>query len=96
MEERLEDKVKKALAKRLKRAREEVYPKSAAGFARSARLPVHKYQDWEAGRHLPSIPDMVRLCNLLQVDPNELLPMAVSNKAKGEERRASPRMRAVP
>ena len=78
--ERFEDKVKRDFAKRLKQARLEAGFKHAAQFAEAMGEPVHTYRSWERGQYLPDIPKMARLCQLLALEPNELVPLAVQKR----------------
>lgn len=73
--------VKKDFAKALKAAREADgrFP-SAAKFATFLGVEKAAYAHWEAGRHLPDIPTMARICQLLSLEPNKLLPRTVSKK----------------
>lgn len=75
--ERFEELVKKALAKRLKTARIAAGYRFANEFARILRVEEHTYRSWERGQHLPDIPTMTRICRLLKVAPNDLMPLAV-------------------
>lgn len=78
--ERFEDKVKRDFAKRLKEARLEAGYKHATQFAQAMGEEEHTYRAWERGQYLPDIPKMARLCQLLGLEPNELVPLAVQKK----------------
>lgn len=84
--------MKKAFSRRLRRARKEAGHKHAADLARVLHIEDHTYRSWERGEHLPDLVTMTRLCKLLRVRPDELLPDAVP---AGAEEEASPRMRAA-
>jgi transcriptional regulator with XRE-family HTH domain len=78
--ERFEDKVKRDFAKRLKEARIAAGYKYANQFAQAMGEEEHTYRGWERGQYLPDIPKMARLCQLLDLEPNELVPLAVAKK----------------
>lgn len=78
--ERFEEKVKRDFAKRLKQARLEAGYKFANQFAQAMGEEEHTYRAWERGQYLPDIPKMARLCQLLSLEPNELVPLAVAKK----------------
>lgn len=80
MAERLENLVKRDFAKKLKEAREAKGFTSAAKFARFMGEEIATYTSWERGQYLPDIPKMARLCQLLDLEPNELVPLAVAKK----------------
>jgi len=75
--ERFEDKVKKALAKRLKQARRAAGFKHARQFAEALNVPEHRYRTWERGDHTPDLATLTRICRLLKVRPDEMLPLAL-------------------
>jgi transcriptional regulator with XRE-family HTH domain len=83
--ERFEDQVKKALAKRLKRARQDAGYRFAGEFAHVLKVEEHTYRAWERGTHLPDIPTMTRICKLLNVEPNELMPLAIKRQPNGNQ-----------
>lgn len=82
--ERFEDQVKKALARRLKRARQDAGYRFAGEFAHVLKVEEHTYRAWERGTHLPDIPTMTRICKLLNVEPNELMPLAIK-RSNGDQ-----------
>ena len=75
--ERLEDQVKKALAKRLKLARKEAGFRFVNEFSRVLNIEEHTYRSWERGTHMPDVYTLTRICKLLNVEPNDLLPLAI-------------------
>ena len=77
--ERFEDKVKKTFAKRLKQARSDAGFRFAKDFSEALSIEEHTYRAWERGEHLPDIPTMTRICRLLKVEPNDLMPLAVNS-----------------
>ena len=82
--DKLEIKVKKAFAKRLKQARKDAGFKAASHFAAALRVEDHTYRTWERGTHCPDLTTMTRICQLLKVEPNELLSFAVRAMAEGD------------
>jgi transcriptional regulator with XRE-family HTH domain len=82
--ERFEDKVKKAFAKRLKAARKNAGYRFANEFAEALKETEHTYRSWERGEYLPDLPKMTRICRLLNVEPNELLPLALKKRDDDE------------
>jgi ribosome-binding protein aMBF1 (putative translation factor) len=78
--ERFEEQVKKALAKRLKRARLDAGFRFANEFAAVLGMEDATYRTYERGEHLPDIPTLTRICKLLNVEPNFLLPLAVKKE----------------
>jgi transcriptional regulator with XRE-family HTH domain len=84
MTERFDEKVKKALGRRLKKARELHYA-NAALFARALGVEDHTYRSWEAGKHMPNVAVLTRICQLLKVEPNDLLPLALRPRQNTSE-----------
>lgn len=82
--ERLEDQVKKALAKRLKLARKEAGFRFANEFSRVLNIEEHTYRSWERGTHMPDVYTLTRICKLLNVEPNDLLPLAIKKRSSSE------------
>lgn len=78
--ERFEEKVKRDFGKRLKQAREAAGYRHANQFARAMGEEEHTYRAWERGQYLPDIPKMARICQLLDLEPNELVPLALAKK----------------
>lgn len=90
--ERFETQVKKALGKRLKAAREAAGFKHANDFAQTLGQEGHTYRSWERGQYAPDLPTLTRICQLLNVEPNDLLPLAVKRRqdpSKGSHDRAA-------
>jgi len=78
--ERLEDAVKKAFSKRLREARSAAGYEHANQFARVLGVEVPRYRTWERGEHLPDISTFTRICQLLNREPNDMLPHALKKK----------------
>lgn len=74
--ERFEEQVKKMFAQRLKTARMKAGFRFAGEFATALRVEEHTYRSWERGAHLPDIPTTTRICKLLNIEPNDLMPLA--------------------
>jgi transcriptional regulator with XRE-family HTH domain len=75
--DRFEETVKKALAKRLKQARKDAGFRFANDFARALGKEEHTYRAWERGEHMPDVATLTRICKLLNIEPNDLLPLAL-------------------
>jgi transcriptional regulator with XRE-family HTH domain len=69
----------KTFAQRLKAAREKAGYESAQGFAGVLGMEPHTYRKYERSQSEPTLETLVRICELLQVDANYLLP-ATSRK----------------
>lgn len=60
-------------AKKLRAARERKY-RSAQKFAEKMGLDPHAYRKYERGETEPSLETLVRMCEDLNITPNDLLP----------------------
>ena len=69
----------KTFAQRLKSARENAGYDSAQGFAGVLGMEPHTYRKYERAQSEPTLETLVRICELLNVDANYLLP-ATSRK----------------
>lgn len=78
--ERFEEQVRRLFAERLRRARKDAGYRHAVEFAHALSVEVHTYRAWERGTHLPDLPTTTRICKLLDVEPNDLLPLALKQK----------------
>jgi transcriptional regulator with XRE-family HTH domain len=72
-------KLMQTFGQRLKVAREVKYP-SAEQFAYALALSPHRYRKYERGESEPNFATMTRICTLLDVTPNDLLPDAAGDK----------------
>jgi len=72
----------KTFADRLARARINSGYKSAQSFAHSLGVEPHAYRKYERGESEPNFETFTRICELLQLTPNELLPHAASRRRK--------------
>lgn len=61
-------------ASRLKDAREKAGFTSAQSFANVLGQEPHTYRHWERGETEPDFENLTRICELLNVSPNDLLP----------------------
>lgn len=84
MNTELSDKVKKTFGEKLRAAREAAEYHDAVEFAHALGVTPHRYRHWEAGRAKPDIVMVTRICQLLKVEPNDLLPFAVRKKKKAD------------
>ena len=78
--ERFEDQVMSAFSRRLKEARSAAGYESAKQFADALGVEPPTYRYWERGAASPDLPMLTRICRLLEVEPNDLLPLALRKK----------------
>lgn len=71
--------VLKMFGKQLRKARERAGYKSAQRFAGVLGQAPHTYRHWERGDTEPDFEQLTRICELLKISPNDLLPMAAGN-----------------
>ena len=76
-------KIMKTFSRRLKEARERASYDSAAKFAAVLGMEPHTYRKYERGQSEPNLETLTRICELLEVTPNYLLPMA-AGEARGK------------
>lgn len=72
-----DERVMTAFGQNLRAARERAGFNAASDFAAALGVHPHRYRHWEHGRRTPDLPMVTRICNLLNVEPNDLLPYAV-------------------
>jgi transcriptional regulator with XRE-family HTH domain len=65
-------------AQQLRKAREAAGYGSAQQFAALLNLEPHTYRHYERGEREPNLETLHRICALLKVTPNDLLPIAAS------------------
>ena len=70
------DQVMNEFAKRLKTARAKAGYRHAKDFAEALGTEPHTYRYWERGQSAPDLTTLTRICLLLNVDANYLLPLA--------------------
>lgn len=66
----------RTFSQRLKKAREAAGYASAQSFAGVLGLEPHAYRKYERGNSEPTLETLVRICELLEIDANYLLPAA--------------------
>jgi len=71
----------RTFAKRLKAAREGAGYSSAERFAHVLGLEPPAYRKYERGDVEPNFETLVRICDLLDITPNDLMPFAVKEKS---------------
>jgi transcriptional regulator with XRE-family HTH domain len=72
------DRIMKTFAKRLKVARIKGGYKSAQAFANAAGFDPHAYRKYERGEVEANYETLIRICELLKITPNELLPVSIA------------------
>lgn len=82
MSSEFEAKVMKTFSERLKAAREAAGFAEAEDFANALGITGARYRQWERGNARPNLALLTRICQLLDVEPNFLLPLAVRKKGK--------------
>ena len=70
--------IMRTFGQRLREAREHAGYKSAQQFAGVLDLEPHTYRKYERGQAEPNFDTLTRICELLGVTPNHLLPLAAS------------------
>lgn len=70
----------KTFGTRLRQARERAGYKSAQSFAGVLGAEPHTYRHWERGESEPDFEMLTRICELLEITPNELLPLAAQSQ----------------
>ena len=75
----------KTFAHRLRRAREAAGYKSAQSFANVLGVEAPAYRKYERGHSEPHFETFTRICELLNVTPNELLPHASGRRPKKDD-----------
>jgi transcriptional regulator with XRE-family HTH domain len=79
----------KVFSKRLKDARIKADYASAAQFAGVLGMEPHTYRKYERGQSEPNLETLTRICELLDVTPNYLLPVAAGQRIDPNDRRGS-------
>lgn len=82
--------IMKMFGQRLRSARETAGFASAAKFAGALGMHEHAYRKYERGEASPPLDTITRICELLDVTPNYLLPIASEGRnrsGEGNERR---------
>jgi len=71
-----------ALSERLKTARVSAGYEHAKDFADALGVEAPTYRYWERGQAQPDLTTLTRICILLNIEPNDLLP--IGRKARGK------------
>ncbi len=74
--------IMKTFGDRLRKAREKAGYASAQKFAGVLGLEPHTYRKYERGDAEPNLDVLTRICELLDVTPNHLLPLAAAGGRK--------------
>lgn len=72
--------VMQTFSDRLKRARVAAGFETAKDCADALGVEAPTYRQWERGQASPDLEMLTRICKLLNVEPNELLPLAKRKK----------------
>ena len=80
-------KIMKTFGERLKAAREVRFA-SAQGFAGILGAEPHAYRKYERGEAEPNYDMLTRICQLLEITPNDLLPMASHASIEAPKKKA--------
>ena len=75
--------IMKTFADRLREARQKSEYTSAAQFANVLGIEPHAYRKYERGQSEPNFDTLTRICELLDLTPNQLLPHAANKRRKG-------------
>ena len=76
--------IMRTFGQRLKEAREAAGYRSAQQFAGVLDLEPHTYRKYERGQAEPNFDTLTRICELLGITPNHLLPLAASIKRRSD------------
>ena len=83
------DQIMRVFGKRLRKAREQAGYSSAQKFSATLGIEPHTYRKYERGQSEPNFEVLVRICELLAVDTNYLLPVNQNNKSKNGNQSAA-------
>ncbi len=72
--------IMRIFSQRLKDARVNARYESAAKFAAVLGMEPHTYRKYERGHSEPNLETLTRICELLEITPNHLLPLAAGEK----------------
>ena len=90
MSKGLHKQIMKTFSARLRSAREEAGFKSAQQFAGVLGLEPHAYRKYERGQSEPNFETLTRICEILNITPNHLLPLAAAGRhERGNSRPAA-------
>ena len=77
---RFEEEVMRAFSDRLRKARETAGYATAKIFAEALGVEPARYRHWERGTAQPDLTTLTRICRLLNVEANDLLPLTLKRK----------------
>jgi transcriptional regulator with XRE-family HTH domain len=83
--------IMKTFAERLRKAREAAGYKSAAALAGVLGIEEATYRKYERGNSEPTFDTLVRVCEVLDITPNHLFPMAKGKSSKKDDGGPDPR-----
>lgn len=83
--------IMKTFGNRLKKARSKAGYASAQQFAGVLGIEPHTYRKYERGASEPNYDTLTRICELLDVTPNHLLPLAAQGRRGGNSSSSTPR-----
>jgi transcriptional regulator with XRE-family HTH domain len=73
------DKIMRSFGRRLRQARERAGYKSAQSFAEAMGFDPHAYRKYERGQAEPNFEKLLRICEILKITTDELLPVSVNS-----------------
>jgi transcriptional regulator with XRE-family HTH domain len=85
------DQIMRTFSKRLKKARQDAGFRSAQSFAGVLGLEPHSYRKYERGSAEPNFETLLRICELLNVEANFLLPRPSEGRSSSFGRDGSAR-----
>ncbi len=89
MSEGLHRRIMKTFGTRLKKAREAKGYKSAQQFAGVLNIEPHTYRKYERGAAECNYDTLTRICELLEITPNDLFPLAAQVEKVGNSSSAA-------
>jgi DNA-binding XRE family transcriptional regulator len=75
--------VMQAFHQRLRRARQAAGYQTAKEFADVLEVEPPTYRQWERGEASPDLVTLTRICKALDIEPNDLLPLARRKRTPG-------------
>lgn len=81
---RFEEEVMRAFSHRLRKAREDAGYATAKIFAEALGVEPARYRHWERGTAQPDLTTLTRICRLLHVEANDLLPLTLKRKGAAD------------
>lgn len=74
------EQIMRTFAKRLRKARKDRGYRSAQKFSALIGLEPHTYRKYERGQSEPNFEILVRICEVLQIETSDLIPVDTSKK----------------